>query len=75
MDSSEDEAEGKLGSGRASPTAKRKLSGAVLPSGRLTPDIMDRQGFLLRTESRERFDRIGGRKSRQGSLSPTRRDR
>lgn len=75
MDSSDEEVEGKLGSGYASPTTKRTSKpGGV--TGRLTPDMMDRRGLMLRTESRERFDiLLGGRKSRQGSRSPTRRDR
>jgi len=72
MDSDEEEHEGKLGSGYASPTSRRK---PPTPAGRLKPDIMDRRGLLVRTESRERFDGIGGRKSRNASLSPTRRDR
>ncbi|KAJ9654357.1 Golgi apyrase [Neophaeococcomyces mojaviensis] len=69
MDS--DEEEGKLGSGYVSPNAQRSGSKKAGISGRLTPDIMDRNGLLVRTESRERFD-IGGRKSRNGSLSPKR---
>ncbi|KAK5078199.1 Golgi apyrase [Lithohypha guttulata] len=75
MDSSDDdEVASKPASGYASPTTKRNVkSGGV--AGRLTPDIMDRRGLLVRTESRERFDGLGGRKSRQGSRSPTRRDR
>ena len=53
MDSSDEEGEGKLASGYASPTAKRiARSGGQI--GRLTPDLMDRNGMLLRTESREK---------------------
>lgn len=71
MDSS-DEDDPKVASGYASPNTKRSGKPSAVP-GRLTPDLLDRQGMLIRTESRERFDGIGGRKSRQGSRSPTRR--
>ena len=73
MDSDEEEHGSKLRSGYVSPTSRRAQGG--LPPGRLTPDVMDRRGLLVRTESRERFDGIGGRKSRHASPSPTRRDR
>ncbi|KIW99899.1 uncharacterized protein Z518_10827 [Rhinocladiella mackenziei CBS 650.93] len=49
--------------GRSSPRSKRNL-------GRLTPDVMDRTGLVVRTESRERLglDVASGRsKSRNGS--------
>lgn len=71
MDSS-DEDDMKTASGYASPNTKRSGKPNAVP-GRLTPDLLDRQGMLIRTESRERFDGLGGRKSRQGSRSPTRR--
>jgi Golgi apyrase len=38
--------------------------------GMLSPDVMDRRGMVVRTESRERLDLSNGRKSR--TVSPTR---
>lgn len=77
MDSSDDDNvyDGKGSNGRGSPALKRNVaSKGDLPSlsERLAPDVMDRRGMLIRTESRERFHSIGGRKSRNASLSPTR---
>ena len=72
IDSDEDDtSEGKLGSGYASPNVQRSESRKTPIPGRMTPDIMDRNGLLVRNESRERFG-VGGRKSRNGSLSPKR---
>lgn len=77
LDSSDDDNvnDGKLDNGRGSPAFKRSVGNKLdipPPSDRLAPDIMDRRGMLIRTESRERFHTIGGRKSRNASLSPTR---
>ena len=41
-----------------------------MPSGTMSPELLDRQGLAVRTESRERLDLAGGHKSRTGS--PTR---
>jgi len=75
MDSDEEEHEDKLGAGYTSPPSWKKQGMPSVAAGRLTPDVMDRRGLLVRTESRERFDGIGGRKSRNASRSPVGRDR
>lgn len=75
MDSDEEEHEDKLGAGYTSPPSRKKQGVPSVAAGRLTPDVMDRRGLLVRTESRERFAGIGGRKSRNASLSPIGRNR
>jgi len=72
IDSDEDDtSEGRLASGYVSPNVQRSESRKTGIPGRMTPDIIDRNGLLVRNESRERFG-VGGRKSRNGSLSPKR---
>src|SRR5436853_2272002 len=52
--------------GKPAPGTTRNRSAV----GMLSPDVMDRQGMAVRTESRERLDLSNGRKS--GTVSPTR---
>ena len=53
-------------------SAAGKRRGPASPSritrvGALSPEFLDRRGLAVRTESRERLDAVGGRKSRIGS--------
>lgn len=75
MDSSDEDNADNGDQGNGHKTPKKSIGNKAETTtfaDRLSPDIMDRRGLLIRTESRERFSTVGGRKSRNASMSPTR---